>query len=83
LYFDLQPRVGGNVTVGLYTDNRCSEQYTGDEVTTETVLNSYYGYDVDAAVGIEQWNTALDDFKVCQPCRTYDLSYKPVYNKDD
>jgi hypothetical protein len=76
-YIDIQPTYAGSVNVGLYTDVSCVNPYTypKDSVHTITsVLNTYYGYETDAEANIKSFNTMLDDFKVCQPCHTYDMS---------
>jgi hypothetical protein len=79
LYFNLQPKYGGNFDVGLYTDSSCIVPYTyptgGDtSITVSSVLNTYYGYEIDTSNSISTMNSLLDDFKVCQPCRTYDVT---------
>ena len=81
--FDLKPTSGGGVGIGLYTDFKCSQEYKGSEVTVDEVLESYVGYDVEAEQTMEYVNQALDAFKVCTPCRTYDLNYNPAQNAND
>ena len=81
--FDLKPTSGGGVDIGLYTDYKCSQEYTGTEVTRDGVLESYYGYDVEAEETLQNLNEALDAFKVCTPCRTFDLSYDASQNAAD
>lgn len=68
LYYGAKPEADGNITLGLYTDNMCSKEYVGK--TT---------YDVFSLVGSDNsywvsFNTALDVYKQCQPCVSYDLS---------
>jgi hypothetical protein len=68
LYYGAKPQAGGNITLGLYTDNMCSTEYSGK--TT---------YDVFSLVGSDKsywvsFNDALDVFKQCQPCVSYDVS---------
>lgn len=75
--FDMKPTRGGGIDIGLYTDYKCSEEYVGSEVTVDEVLNNYYGFDVEAESTLKSLNEALDAFKVCSPCRTFDLSYVP------
>lgn len=79
LYIDLKPTPAGNMTLGLYTDYICSQEYIGGYNLVDTVaanmgmINGEY---------LESWNTAMEVYKVCQPCRTYDL--KAGYmNMDD
>lgn len=70
LYIDLKPTYNGNMTYALYTDYVCSVEYEG------------YKYNVDAVAAkmgllygsyMQQWNDAMEVFKVCQPCRAYNL----------
>ena len=76
IYFDLQPQKYGAVNVALYTDYKCSMLYSGS-TTAQTVLTTYYGYDVGLEENMKNINTALDTFKVCTPCRTFDLTNTP------
>jgi hypothetical protein len=76
-YMDIQPTYAGSVNVGLYTDLNCVHPYTYPKDTAHSitsVLNTYYGYETDASTAIQSFNSMLDDFKVCQPCHTYDMS---------
>jgi hypothetical protein len=83
LYFDLKPKSGGAVDVALYTDAKCSMEYTGKDATAQDVLTSYYGYDVALQTNLANINAALDIFKVCTPCRTFDLAYQVPAATDD
>jgi hypothetical protein len=82
IYFDLKPMKNGAVDVALYTNAKCSMEYTGS-TTAQTVLTAYYGYDVSLEENMKNINTALDTFKVCSPCRTFDLSYTAPDATDD
>lgn len=77
LYFDIQPTYDGGMNVGLYTDSSCINPYTfpkGSENTVTSVLNTYYQDETDYSSSLDILNSLLDDFKVCQPCRTYDFT---------
>jgi hypothetical protein len=76
IYFDLQPKKDGSVDVALYTDYKCSMLYSGS-TSAQTVLTTYYGYDVGLEENMKNINSALDTFKVCTPCRTFDLTNTP------
>lgn len=67
LYYHLKPLSDGNVTIGLYTDGACSQDYTGSYVTIEQL-----GWDQSY---IDTWNEYFEIFKVCQPCTAYSLQY--------
>jgi hypothetical protein len=70
LYIDLKPTWNGNMTYGLYTDSICKTEYEGQDVSVDTVAASMgllYGSD------LETWNDALEIYKVCQPCKAYNL----------
>ena len=71
LYLDLKPTWNGNMTYGLYTDSACKTEYEGLDVSVDTVSQNmgllYGSY-------LEQWNDGLEVYKVCQPCRAYNLA---------
>lgn len=67
LYYDLKPEVNGEINLGLYTDETCSTEYTGGDFDVYDLVPSHQSY-------WESFNEALDMFKQCQPCVTYDLS---------
>jgi len=70
LYIDLKPTFNGNMSYALYTDEICKTEYDGMDVSVETVaanMGMLYGK------YLQQWNDALEVFKVCQPCMAYNL----------
>lgn len=70
LYIDLKPTYNGNMTYALYTDYICLTEYEGYQYNVESVaanMGLLYG------TYMEQWNNAMEVFKVCQPCRAYNL----------
>lgn len=70
IYIDLKPTWNGNMTYGLYTDSTCKNEYEGLDIDVDTVSASmgllYGSY-------LQTWNDALEIFKVCQPCKAYNL----------
>ncbi|CAB9515996.1 expressed unknown protein [Seminavis robusta] len=70
LYLDLKPTWNGNMTYGLYTDSACKYEYEGLDIDPDSVSASmgllYGSY-------LEAWNDALEVYKVCQPCKAYNL----------
>jgi hypothetical protein len=80
LYYDTKPLKYGGMGIGLYTDTQCSVDYTGDEYTLASALSKN---DVYPLVRYEDsWNSALDIYKICQPCKAYSLSSQD-YQCDD
>jgi hypothetical protein len=70
LYMDLKPTFNGNMSYALYSDEICKTEYDGTDVSVETVaanMGMLYGN------YLQQWNDALEVFKVCQPCMAYNL----------
>jgi hypothetical protein len=70
IYIDLKPTWNGNMTYGLYTDSMCKNEYELPDKDVETIaksMNLLYGSSLD------KWNDALEIFKVCQPCKAYNL----------
>jgi hypothetical protein len=80
LYYDTKPMPEGRIGLGLYTDTRCKYDYMG-EMDIMQVLESgggdknKYGSVSALTKGLEAWNSAFDAFKVCQPCKAYNLGY--------
>lgn len=92
LYFDTKPMPEGRIGIGLYTDNKCKFDYMPKGGTSVDVLNvleqgggdrNEYGSVARLKEGLEQWNDAFDVFKVCQPCKAYNLGYNKDVNKGD
>lgn len=84
IYLDLKPTWNGNMTYGLYTDEICKTDYEGKDITPDQVaktLGLLYGDD------LTKWNDALEIYKVCQPCKAYNLgntaSHNPTYAYSD
>ncbi|KAL7533736.1 hypothetical protein ACHAXR_005409 [Thalassiosira sp. AJA248-18] len=82
LYIDVQPLPEGNMTLGIYTDEKCTtiSPYIDLSSYIENLYYSYYGsYDYGTEVAemynsaISTWNEKMSTFKVCQPCRAYNL----------
>ena len=71
LYYDTKPLPNAEISVGLYTDSKCTMEYTGSNVDIYTVT----GY---AKEYFDAFNEALDTWKICQPCVAYNLNY--AYN---
>lgn len=70
LYIDLKPTWNGNMTHGLYIDSACKTEYDGLDVDVDSVaanMGLLYGSYLDT------WNDALEVYKVCQPCRAYNI----------
>jgi len=70
LYIDIKPSYNGNMTYALYDDSVCRYEYDGTKSYVDTVAASmgllYGKYWL-------QWNGVLEPYKVCQPCRAYNL----------
>jgi hypothetical protein len=81
LYYDMKPEAGGSMTIGLYTDYNCVEEYTGSITVGETVAAMADDDDstqkmalaLDDSSSADSWNDALDAFKICQPCKATNL----------
>ena len=80
LYYDVKPGWPSRMSIGLYTDDACSEPYVGSYYTVEDVLqaerendNDDGNFDNSIAYGSKEWtddwNKALNKYKKCQPCK--------------
>jgi len=70
LYLDLKPTFNGNMSYGLYEDSICRTEYFGDQISVDSIAKSMgllYGEYIDT------WNQGLEVYKVCQPCKNYNL----------
>jgi hypothetical protein len=82
LYLHLQPVSEGNITIGLYADDKCSEQ--SDRTLSDYLVAYYKKYYGDKSMGLQRaaywyaiidtWNEYMNTFKICQPCRAYNLN---------
>ena len=84
LYLAIQPLPQGNMTLGIYSDKSCtilSRQMTLTKYIVRLYQNSNYyssekGYEVASMYeqAIQNWNDSMEFFKVCQPCKAYNLN---------
>lgn len=76
---------GGEIGIGLYVDDGCSLEHSGTDVDMEELLSGVYGQSVYMEDTLASINSALDAYKTCSPCRTYDFSYvaQAAENDDD
>jgi len=81
LYYDTKPMPEGRIGLGLYTDSRCKYEYQGSMNIMDILKNDGSAYSLES--GLEQWNDAFDVFKVCQPCKAYNLGYNKDVNSGD
>lgn len=83
LYYDAKPMVEGRISLGLYTDSRCSEDYMGSMNVEAILAATGTGNDgiYTLEEGLSKWNDAFDAFKVCQPCKAYDLGFNKDLNE--
>lgn len=92
LYLATKPGGEGNMTYGIYSDEYCIQE-SGTTTFADYVVMYYYNYygrtdeGEEAASGWESrfntWNKYLNSFKVCQPCRAYDLAGYTSSNGND
>ena len=89
LYYDIRPRHGGRIAIGLYTDPQCVTEYP--KVDTEYLENvvgniflnagsghsgDNYNYDFSSDTleeSMERWDSAFGVWNYCHPCVAHDL----------
>jgi hypothetical protein len=84
LYHHLQPQAEGNITLGIYTDEDCTQVSSTTSFFDYIVIwytNYYYGTSAQAEKAISYWNSTITSwneymtpYKICQPCRAYSLN---------
>lgn len=74
LYYDMKPLEFGRVDVGLYSDPYCLNSYDDEDklgaMTQAADANNEIS-DLNANLAI--WEHAMEMFRVCQPCVSYNL----------
>eukprot|EP00588_Corethron_pennatum_P018117 CAMPEP_0194304906 /NCGR_PEP_ID=MMETSP0171-20130528/2484_1 /TAXON_ID=218684 /ORGANISM="Corethron pennatum, Strain L29A3" /LENGTH=896 /DNA_ID=CAMNT_0039056281 /DNA_START=285 /DNA_END=2975 /DNA_ORIENTATION=+ len=75
LYYDSKPTIGGGYTIGLYTDSFCTQEYTGSDFDPFSLS----GIDEDY---VDEFNSAMSIFQICQPCVSYDVRAEDFYCYD-
>lgn len=86
IYYDIKPLENGYITLGLYSDSRCVEEYEGlysvEQVVGNFLANAEASHDENNAADYSSlsmseaqatWDSAFDIFKICQPCKAHDL----------
>lgn len=78
LYVDLRTAAQGELDLALYKDSSCMEEYAGEDYTVESALQikngSFQDSEESMVARVSRINSLLAPFRVCQPCRTYNLS---------
>lgn len=87
LYYNIKPLRNGRISVGLYTDSQCLEDYsvTTDELE-DTIGNLFvdgdrsgsedenYDFSSDSlSDSLDRWHSAFDVWHTCHPCVAYDI----------
>jgi hypothetical protein len=80
LYMHVRPTQNAGLTLGLYTDSKCSTLYDQGSFKKK--------FDVFSLVGTTEsnfnsFNTLLNGYKTCQPCIAYNLSDSDYTCNDD
>ncbi len=69
-YVDMKPQSEGDMTLGVYTDSSCTKEssYTYEDYQSSASSS----LTASASSGaFDSWNSGMDAYKVCQPCRAY------------
>ena len=89
IYFAVHPLPQGNMTLEIYTDEQCTTVSPYMDLSSYIIqlysqYDRYYGTDRGSEVAamyteaihteaIQNWNEKMSTFKVCQPCKAYNL----------
>lgn len=81
LYMHTQPQTEGNMTWGVYSDEECIQESDSVTFSDYVIMHYNYYYYSDGTTAAETWNKTfalwndyMMTFKLCQPCRAYDLN---------
>jgi len=71
-YVDMKPQQGGDMTLGVYKDSGCKEESKYDYEDYQGTSYASGSLTASASNGaFDAWNSGMDAYKVCQPCRAY------------
>jgi hypothetical protein len=70
VYIDMKPGYNGNMQNSLYSDEICKTEYNGSDLDVDSVA---YSLGLLSGDDLSLWNSYLEPFKVCQPCKAYNL----------
>ena len=88
LYYNIKPTQNGRITVGLYTDTQCLQDYSVTSDELEDIVgnlfndgdrsgsgdNGDYDFSSDSlSDSLDRWHSAFDVWHICHPCVAYDL----------
>ena len=79
-YIAIKPLSRGDTTLGVYLDSSCLEEsaYSFEDYQTS---DDEYLASSGSTDSFDTWNANMDVYKVCQPCRAYNL--QPMYEADE
>jgi len=88
LYLHMKPESWGNFSYGIYSDEDCSQEsaYVSFSDYIYIFYNYYYGSGGNSAAqtwneSFTKWNNYMDVYKICQPCRAYNLDTNGFYGE--
>ena len=86
LYMAVKPMPGGDWSIGVYTDEICTQDYRGNAMRVIQAYAEANPYDTESPSGnhelgdllslvssMDYWNDAMSFWKQCNPCRTYNI----------
>ncbi|KAL7531630.1 hypothetical protein ACHAWF_003857 [Thalassiosira exigua] len=69
-YIDMKPQEGGDMTLGVYTDSSCINEADLTYEDYQSYASSYLTSSASSGA-FDTWNSGMDYYKICQPCRAY------------
>jgi hypothetical protein len=75
IYIGAKPVEGGDLELAVYNDTYCATElssYSVDDYITSSTGKSWSN-------AFSKWNSMMDAYKICQPCR----AYSKYYNEQD
>lgn len=90
IYYAMAPGQGASMKMGMYTDEQCTQEYSGVNANVEQVLGNFLtnveashdsgdngDYDFSGwslPQALKYWQSSMEVFTTCQPCIAYDLN---------
>lgn len=76
-YVDMKPQSKGDMTLGVYKDSGCTKESTYNYEDYQSYASSSLTAS-GASGAFDTWNSGMDAYKTCQPCRAYNTEETEV-----
>ncbi|KAG7357356.1 hypothetical protein IV203_002044 [Nitzschia inconspicua] len=89
MYYDIKPMSNGRITIAIYRDSKCTDEFSDDLRVVESLLgnpftsveasrsqdySSNYDFSSDSLEdSLHRWESAFSEWTYCHPCVAFDI----------